>query len=123
MPITTGQAGEKVIAAVAAMQAGEPSGGAVTTESKPESEPGRVETIDQVVIRFAGDSGDGMQVTGDRFTDESALFGNDLSTLPELPGRDPGAGGHPGGCLRLPDPHLRPRDPHARATRRTCSWR
>src|SRR4030081_3925178 len=43
------------------------------------------ETIDRVVIRFAGDSGDGMQLTGDRFTDASALFGNDLSTLPDYP--------------------------------------
>ena len=57
----------------------------MTTKSKPATEPGRVETIDQVVIRFAGDSGDGMQVTGDRFTDESALFGNDLSTFPNYP--------------------------------------
>ncbi len=55
------------------------------TKSEPATEPGRVETIDQVVIRFAGDSGDGMQVTGDRFTDESALFGNDLSTFPNYP--------------------------------------
>jgi 2-oxoglutarate ferredoxin oxidoreductase subunit alpha len=37
------------------------------------------------VIRFAGDSGDGMQLTGDRFTESSALFGNDLSTLPDFP--------------------------------------
>ena len=41
--------------------------------------------IDQVIIRFAGDSGDGMQLTGDRFTAASAVFGNDLSTLPEFP--------------------------------------
>ena len=41
--------------------------------------------IDQVIIRFAGDSGDGMQLTGDRFTTASAVFGNDLSTLPEFP--------------------------------------
>ena len=40
---------------------------------------------DRAVIRFAGDSGDGMQLTGDRFTDSSALFGNDLSTLPDFP--------------------------------------
>ncbi len=38
-----------------------------------------------IVIRFAGDSGDGMQLTGDRFTSASALFGNDLATLPEFP--------------------------------------
>jgi 2-oxoglutarate ferredoxin oxidoreductase subunit alpha len=40
---------------------------------------------DRVVIRFAGDSGDGMQLTGDRFTSETASFGNDLSTLPNVP--------------------------------------
>ncbi|MEU3077284.1 hypothetical protein, partial [Streptomyces laurentii] len=36
--------------------------------------------LERVVIRFAGDSGDGMQLTGDRFTSETASFGNDLST-------------------------------------------
>ena len=41
--------------------------------------------IDQVIIRFAGDSGDGMQLTGDRFASASAIFGNDLATLPEFP--------------------------------------
>jgi 2-oxoglutarate ferredoxin oxidoreductase subunit alpha len=41
--------------------------------------------IDRVIIRFAGDSGDGMQLTGDRFTSASAVFGNDLATLPEFP--------------------------------------
>ncbi len=44
-----------------------------------------VESIDRVIIRFAGDSGDGMQLTGDRFTSASALFGNDLATLPDFP--------------------------------------
>jgi 2-oxoglutarate/2-oxoacid ferredoxin oxidoreductase subunit alpha len=43
------------------------------------------EVLPRVVLRFAGDSGDGMQLTGDRFTSVSALFGNDLSTLPEYP--------------------------------------
>nr|WP_246195547.1 2-oxoacid:acceptor oxidoreductase subunit alpha [Halopolyspora algeriensis] len=38
-----------------------------------------------MVIRFAGDSGDGMQLTGDRFTSEAAAFGNDLATLPNYP--------------------------------------
>ncbi|MGH3576390.1 MAG: 2-oxoacid:acceptor oxidoreductase subunit alpha, partial [Mycobacterium sp.] len=41
--------------------------------------------LEQVVIRFAGDSGDGMQLTGDRFTSEAALFGNDLATQPNFP--------------------------------------
>ena len=44
-----------------------------------------VQDLDRAVIRFAGDSGDGMQLTGDRFTTSSALFGNDLSTLPDFP--------------------------------------
>jgi 2-oxoglutarate/2-oxoacid ferredoxin oxidoreductase subunit alpha len=43
------------------------------------------ESIDRVIIRFAGDSGDGMQLTGDRFTSASAMFGNDLATLPDFP--------------------------------------
>lgn len=47
--------------------------------------PGDPEQIDHIVIRFAGDSGDGMQLTGDRFTSASALFGNDLSTFPDYP--------------------------------------
>jgi 2-oxoglutarate ferredoxin oxidoreductase subunit alpha len=41
--------------------------------------------LDRVVIRFAGDSGDGMQLTGDRFTSVSAFFGNDLATMPDFP--------------------------------------
>ena len=41
--------------------------------------------LDRVVIRFAGDSGDGMQLTGDRFTSDTASLGNDLSTLPNFP--------------------------------------
>jgi len=44
-----------------------------------------VEQLDRVIIRFAGDSGDGMQLTGDRFTSETAVMGNDLSTLPDFP--------------------------------------
>jgi 2-oxoglutarate/2-oxoacid ferredoxin oxidoreductase subunit alpha len=44
-----------------------------------------VRKLDRVVIRFAGDSGDGMQLTGDRFTSEAAAFGNDLATLPNFP--------------------------------------
>ncbi len=45
----------------------------------------QVQNVDRVIIRFAGDSGDGMQLTGDRFTQETAAFGNDLSTLPNFP--------------------------------------
>ncbi len=42
-------------------------------------------SLDHIIIRFAGDSGDGMQLTGDRFTSASAMFGNDLATLPDFP--------------------------------------
>ena len=43
------------------------------------------QTVDRVRIRFAGDSGDGMQLAGSRFTEASAIFGNDLATLPSYP--------------------------------------
>ena len=43
------------------------------------------EQLESVAIRFAGDSGDGMQLTGTKFTDETALAGNDLSTFPDFP--------------------------------------
>ena len=44
-----------------------------------------METIDTVVIKFAGDSGDGMQLTGNQFTNNAALFGNDIATFPDFP--------------------------------------
>jgi 2-oxoglutarate ferredoxin oxidoreductase subunit alpha len=44
-----------------------------------------VEQLTQVIVRFAGDSGDGMQLTGSQFTSETALLGNDISTLPDFP--------------------------------------
>jgi 2-oxoglutarate ferredoxin oxidoreductase subunit alpha len=46
---------------------------------------GDAEPLDHVIIRFAGDSGDGMQLTGERFTSASAVLGNDLATLPDFP--------------------------------------
>jgi len=45
----------------------------------------QVQQLDHVIIRFAGDSGDGMQLAGDRFTQETAVLGNDLSTMPNFP--------------------------------------
>jgi len=58
----------------------------VTTRVVPGDTPGTDrQEVDRVVIRFAGDSGDGMQLTGDRFTSASAFFGNDLATLPDFP--------------------------------------
>src|SRR5579872_2822463 len=43
------------------------------------------EVIDRAVLRFAGDSGDGMQISGNQFTNTAALYGNDLSTFPDFP--------------------------------------
>ena len=56
-------------------------------ESSVITEPGKntAKTVSSVVVRFAGDSGDGMQLTGANFTDDTALFGNDLSTFPDFP--------------------------------------
>jgi len=45
----------------------------------------KTKSLDEVTIRFAGDSGDGMQLTGTQFTNTSAIMGNDLSTLPDYP--------------------------------------
>ena len=50
-----------------------------------EAPPRKREVIDQAVIRFAGDSGDGMQITGSQFTNTVALYGNDLATFPDFP--------------------------------------
>jgi 2-oxoglutarate ferredoxin oxidoreductase subunit alpha len=55
-----------------------------TSEAKERKAP-TVETLDEVVVRFAGDSGDGMQLTGSQFTRTSAQLGNDLATLPDFP--------------------------------------
>ncbi|CAM5627862.1 Oxidoreductase OS=Streptomyces antimycoticus OX=68175 GN=SSPO_045650 PE=4 SV=1 [Streptomyces antimycoticus] len=61
-------------------------GGQTPAGGQPAAEGGKeVRRLDRVIIRFAGDSGDGMQLTGDRFTSETASFGNDLSTLPNFP--------------------------------------
>ncbi len=54
------------------------------TIDRPDSTDGD-RILDHLVVRFAGDSGDGMQLTGDRFTSVSASFGNDLSTMPDFP--------------------------------------
>src|ERR1700746_1182208 len=59
------------------------------------------EVIEQAVIRFAGDSGDGMQITGSEFTNTVALYGNDIATFPDYPaeirapaGTEPGVSGY-----------------------------
>jgi 2-oxoglutarate ferredoxin oxidoreductase subunit alpha len=61
----------------------DPSGQADSTYDR--TVPKQVVQLDRVIIRFAGDSGDGMQLTGDRFTNETAVLGNDIATLPDFP--------------------------------------
>ena len=63
-------------------QRGQSEGRSAATQ---ESAAEHRQKLEKVVIRFAGDSGDGMQLTGDRFTSEAALFGNDLATQPNYP--------------------------------------
>jgi 2-oxoglutarate/2-oxoacid ferredoxin oxidoreductase subunit alpha len=57
---------------------------ATTLEEQIKTKP-HIEVLESVTIRFAGDSGDGMQVTGTQFTSTAAIFGNDISTLPDFP--------------------------------------
>jgi len=57
----------------------------MTTEVRPEQDQHQIEERTRVTIRFAGDSGDGMQLAGTQFTKATALFGNDISTLPDYP--------------------------------------
>jgi 2-oxoglutarate ferredoxin oxidoreductase subunit alpha len=56
-----------------------------TTTTPPETPTRNRRTIDKAVIRFVGDSGDGMQITGSQFTNTAALYGNDLATFPDFP--------------------------------------
>ena len=85
----TARAAPNKSAASAEIAATNPSDTSLADEArhrkKARREVKQVNTLDRVVIRFAGDSGDGMQLTGDRFTSDSAVFGNDISTLPNFP--------------------------------------
>ena len=72
------------------------------------------EEVESVVVRFAGDSGDGMQLTGTQFTNTSAAFGNDVSTPAGLPRRNPCARRNPGRRQRLSGEYFQPRHPDAR---------
>jgi 2-oxoglutarate ferredoxin oxidoreductase subunit alpha len=57
----------------------------ITRPKEPELHEGEFEELESVAIRFAGDSGDGMQLTGTQFTNTSAVLGNDVSTMPDFP--------------------------------------
>src|SRR6266699_4192946 len=58
-----------------------------TTSTEPAQRNGKAETqeLESVLIRFAGDSGDGMQLAGTQFTNTSAVIGNDIATFPDFP--------------------------------------
>jgi 2-oxoglutarate/2-oxoacid ferredoxin oxidoreductase subunit alpha len=57
----------------------------IQIDEQPAARRAQLEQIDNVIIRFAGDSGDGIQITGDQFTNTTALAGNDLATFPDFP--------------------------------------
>src|ERR1700741_2860163 len=69
----------------------------------------RVEERERVIVRFAGDSGDGMQLAGSRFTDATAALGNDLATLPNFPAEIRAPAGTLAGVSGFPIPFA-PRD-------------
>ena len=73
----------------------------------------QVQQLDHVIIRFAGDSGDGMQLAGDRFTQETAIFGNDLSTMPNFPAEIRAPAGTSRRRVEFPAAIRRSRYPHA----------
>jgi len=62
--------------------------------------------LDEVTIRFAGDSGDGMQLTGTQFTTTAAFIGNDLSTFPDYPAEIRAPQGTTKRCKRISNPFL-----------------
>ena len=84
----------------------------MTTETAPEQP--MVQELERVTIRFAGDSGDGMQLTGTQFTRTAAVYGNDIATLPDYPAEIRAPAGSLPGRLGLPDQLLLQRHPHAR---------
>ncbi len=71
-------------------------------------------TLEEVTIRFAGDSGDGMQLTGTQFTNTAAALGNDLSTLPDYPAEIRAPAGTTVRRERVPDQVRQHGHPHPR---------
>ena len=76
--------------------------------------PTDVVELDRVTIRFAGDSGDGMQLTGTQFTRTAAVFGNDISTLPDFPAEIRAPAGSLPGVSGFQLSFSSTRHPHAR---------
>jgi len=80
------------------------------------------EVLNDVVIKFAGDSGDGMQLTGSQFTNKHGLMGIDLATFPDFSGRNTRPAGHPAGCERLPAAFQQRPDIYPRRMSAMCWW-
>ena len=89
----------------------------------PPEQPRADEAPEAVVVRFAGDSGDGMQLTGGQFTLSTALAGNDLATFPDFPAEIRAPQGTLFGVSALPDQFRLGRRSTPPATRPTCWWR
>ena len=81
-----------------------------------------VEERERVIIRFAGDSGDGMQLAGSRFTDATAVVGNDLATLPNFPAEIRAPAGTLAGVSAF-QIHFASRDILTPGDAPTCWWR
>ena len=77
---------------------------------------------ERIVVRFAGDSGDGMQLTGDRFTSATAVLGNDLATLPDFPAEIRAPAGTVHGVSAFQIQFASTTSPRPAITP-TCSWR
>ena len=82
-----------------------------------------VQELERVTIRFAGDSGDGMQLTGTQFTRTAAVFGNDISTLPDFPAEIRAPAGSLPGVSGFQISFSARRTSTRRATSPTSSWR
>jgi Pyruvate/2-oxoacid:ferredoxin oxidoreductase gamma subunit len=93
----------------------------MTTTRAPDREPS-VQQFENVVIRFAGDSGDGMQITGNQFTHTSAVLGNDLATFPDFPAEIRAPAGTRPACRASRCASAR-RTSTRRAISPTCWWR
>ena len=89
------------------------SGATTITPTRPSptsnGHPRKVQEVESVTIRFAGDSGDGMQLAGTQFTNTSALLGNDIGTFPDFPAEIRAPAGTLAGVSGLPGPFRQPR--------------
>ena len=92
-----------------------------TLESAPPVQK-EVQHIPSATVRFAGDSGDGMQLTGEQFTRTSALLGNDVSTFPDFPAEIRAPRGTLAGVSRFSGPFFQHRHLTRPATRSTPWW-